>query len=38
MKKIKPSTTIVIGVVGTLITIVAYSLSLLGIISIFKLN
>jgi len=36
MKKLKPSIAITIGVVGILTTILAYSLAILGIISLFK--
>lgn len=36
MKKLKPNVAIAIGVVGILITILAYGLAILGIISAFK--
>jgi len=36
MKKIKPSIAIALGVVGILTTILAYSLAISGIISLFK--
>jgi hypothetical protein len=36
MKKIRPSIAIALGVVGILITILAYGLAISGIISLFK--
>jgi hypothetical protein len=36
MKKLKPSVAITIGVIGILMTILAYSLAISGIISLFK--
>lgn len=36
MKKLKPSVVMAIGVIGVLTTILAYSLAILGIISLFK--
>jgi hypothetical protein len=36
MKKLRPSVAMTLGVIGILITILAYSLAILGIISIFK--
>jgi hypothetical protein len=36
MKKIKPSVAIALGVVGILMTILAYTLAISGIISLFK--
>ena len=36
MKKLKPSVVMAIGIIGVLTTILAYSLVILGIISLFK--
>jgi len=36
MKKLKPNVAIALGVIGILITILAYTLAISGIISLFK--
>jgi len=36
MKKLKPSVVAIVAILGTLTTVLAYSLAILGIISIFK--